>query len=202
MIILDEKQGSPEWKAARSIIPTTSEFSRIITSKGEPSKSTEKLICELIEGKNPETRKKNFSSGRMDDGTEREPEARAFFSLYTGLKVEEVGLCYYDERRDRGASPDGLIVGKKEGLEIKCPSLFVHKEYLEKGELPTAHFHQVQGSLYITGYDRWHFLSYFPGLKPFHIIVERDEIWIAKLSKLLDEFNVELNDTHEALKGA
>jgi hypothetical protein len=66
--------------------------------------------------------------------------------------------------------------------------------------LPTAYFHQVQGSLYITGYDRWHFFSYFPGFRPFHIIIERDEIWIAKLSKLLDEFTLELNETYEQLK--
>jgi hypothetical protein len=157
-------------------------------------------MYELIEQRVLGPRNKTFSSKRMDDGTEREPEARAFFSLYTGLMVDEVGLCYYDERRDRGASPDGLIRGKKEGLEIKCPSLFTHKEYLEGNKLPTEHIQQVQGSLYITGYDRWHFLSYFPGIKPFHIIVDRDEIWIAKFSKILDEFVEELDEVHKQLE--
>ena len=134
----------------------------------------------------------------MQRGIELEPEARALFQLITGKEVAEVGICYHDERKDRSCSPDGLSE-EDEGLEIKCPSLAVHIEYLLGNKLPTAYFQQVQGSLYITGLERWHFFSYYPCIKPFHIVVERDEVWIAKLSKALDNFVVELDETHKLL---
>ena len=41
------------------------------------------------------------------------------YSLVNDVEVEQVGLIYYDERKDRHASPDGIMDYK--GLEIKCP---------------------------------------------------------------------------------
>ena len=38
-IIFDIEQGSDEWHALRAGKPTASEFSKLVTSKGEPSKS-------------------------------------------------------------------------------------------------------------------------------------------------------------------
>jgi len=74
------------------------------------------------------------------------------------------------------------------GLEIKCPMLKTHLKYFLDKKLPTEYFCQVQGSMYITGFDTWDFMSYFPGLKPFIITVERNEGFISKLDEALDEF--------------
>jgi hypothetical protein len=199
MIILDCIQGSPEWNAARVGIPSASVMDKIITTKGEVSKSGGKLMYQLAGERIIGRKEESYTNAAMERGIELEAEARALFSLTTGLDVDEVGLCYYDERRDRSASPDGLIVDRKEGLEIKCPSLAVHVGYLLSDKLPTDYFQQVQGSLYITGYDCWHFFSYYPGMKPFHKIVGRDEMWIAKLSKVLDDFVGDLEETYNLL---
>ena len=157
-----------------------------------------KLAGEKVLGEKEE----GYTNGAMQRGIELEPEARALFELITELGVKEVGLCYYDERRDRSCSPDGLVetgMTLMDGLEIKCPELQTHVEYLIAKKLPTKYIQQVQGSLYITGLERWNFFSYYPGMKPLHIVVERDEIFIAKLSKALDDFVVELDKTHKLL---
>jgi hypothetical protein len=199
MIILDVEQGSPEWDDARVGIPSASIFDKLITSKGALSTSRQKLLYKLAGERALGAKEEGYTNGAMQRGIELEPEARALFELITDLEVEEVGLCYYDERKDRSCSPDGHIIKEKEGLEIKCPELQTHVEYLIGNKLPTKYIQQVQGSLYITGLERWHFFSYCPGMKPLHIIVERDEIFIANLSKALDDFIVELDETHKFL---
>lgn len=205
MIILDVEQGTKEWGDARIALPTGSRFSEIITTKGALSASSDKLIWELVEERITGVKKKKYKSADMQRGNDLEPEAVAYFELITGLKVDRVGLCYENEHKKYGCSPDGLIglaanrLSTDEGLEIKCPSLKVHWDYVTEGILPTEHFTQVQGCMKITGAERWHFLSYFPGVKHLHLIVPRDEIWIAKLGKALDDFVVELNETHKLL---
>lgn len=198
MITLDVEQGTPEWFAARRGIPSASVFDKILTTKGDLSKSATKLMYQLAGERITGEKEEGYTNGAMQRGIELEPEARALFDLITGKEVAEVGICYHDERKDRSCSPDGLV-GDNEGLEIKCPSLAVHVEYLLGKKLPMAYFQQVHGSLYVTGFERWHFFSYYPGIKPFHIVVERDEIWIAKLGKALDNFVAELDETHKLL---
>ena len=53
----------------------------------------------------------------------------------------------------------------------------------------------------ITGFERWDFFSYCPGLVPLHIIVERDEIYIKKLQAELNVFCAELESIVEKLGG-
>ena len=202
MIIEDFEQGSPEWFAARVGIPSASVFDKLITSKGALSTSRQKLLYKLAGERVLGEKEEGYTNGAMQRGIELEPEARDLFELITGLEVKEVGLCYYDERKDRSCSPDGIIPISHEngqGLEIKCPELATHVEYLIGDKLPTKYFQQVQGSMYISGLEKWHFMSYYPGMKPFHIVVERDEIWIAKLDKALNDFVVELDETHKLL---
>jgi hypothetical protein len=210
MKILDVEQGTQEWMAARVSIPSASVFDKIITTKGETSKSRQKLLYQLAGEKVIGSKEESYTNAAMQRGIELESEARLLFQMATGLEVSQVGMCYYDERKDRSCSPDGIILEQetfaddfptiKGGLEIKCPSLAVHVEYLLGKKLPTAYFQQVQGSMYITGLDRWHFVSYYPGMELLHIVVERDEIWIAKLSKILDDFVVaELDETYKLI---
>ncbi|MCK5605058.1 YqaJ viral recombinase family protein [Candidatus Pacearchaeota archaeon] len=202
MIIENFEQGSPEWFAARVGIPSASVFDKLITSKGALSTSRQKLIYKLAGEKVLGEKEEGYSNGAMQRGIELEPEARSLFELITGKEVKEVGLCYYDERKDRSCSPDGLVgtgMTLMEGLEIKCPELATHVEYLMGNKLPTKYFAQVQGSMYITGLEKWYFMSYFPSMKPLIIEIVRDEIWIAKLSKALDDLVVELDETHKLL---
>lgn len=191
-ILWNLEQGSAEWKEKRKGKPTASGFSNIITAaKGELSKSADGYINQLI----GETFCPDWEDWQGNKFTERgkefEAEAREAFQaeLIAGDLVE-VGFCIADDGVC-GCSPDGLILDiNKEpvsGVEIKCPSPKTHVGYVRGGVLPDDYKQQVHGSMAVTGLCEWHFWSYFPGMKPLHVIVERDE-YTAKLEAALAQF--------------
>lgn len=200
MIIETFEQGSPAWFAARAGIPTASNFAKIITSKGEPSKQAKaylyQLAGEAILGIPEET----YTNGHMERGKEIEAEARTLYEFITGNTVRQVGMVYQDERKAASCSPDGMIDGSEIGLEIKCPKLSTHVEYLIKGKLPTDYFQQVHGSMFITGYREWDFMSYYPGLPPLIITVQRDDMFNGVLSVALGKFCRELEEVKQAIQ--
>ena len=199
-LIKDEsEQGTDLWFKARMGIPTASNFSQIITSKGALSKSASKYMVQLAGERITGKAENSYTNSALQRGTELEPEARSYYELITGNDVIEVGCVYKDEKKDRSCSPDGLI-GDCGGLEIKCPLISSHYEYLKNGKLPTAYYQQVQGSMYITGRSWWDFLSYYPGVRPLLVRVGRDVNFCVTLDKLLNEFIEELNSTVEFLK--
>ena len=195
MIVLrDIVQGTPEWMQLRCGSPGASSIDKIITSTGKISASREKYLYQMAGEKITGAKDESFSSGAMARGTEMEPKARQFFQIMTGLQVEEVGLVYPNELRQWHISPDGIIIGQNKGLEIKCPLITTAVEYLLKGALPTVYKCQVQASMLCTGYESWFFMSYYPGLKPLIIEVERDEKLIALMKEAMEEFIFDLNE--------
>lgn len=179
------EQGSEEWFAARRGIPTASGFKSIITSKGEKSTSAStymnKLLAEWMVGES-----EDYQNEWMQRGTELEPEARRWFEFVTGLEVKEEGFLTCLDGWC-GCSPDGLI-GEDAGLEIKCPAPQTHIKYLLSGQAPSEYIPQIQGSMYVTGRDKWHFVSYLPGAKNLHIVVERDAEWQEKFDSIIRNF--------------
>ena len=186
------KQREEIWFMLRAGNPGTSSFDKIITTKGEPSKSAKdymmQLAGELITGKSEE----QFQSVHMSNGTLREPEARDTFRFITDIEIEEVGLVWKDERKLFHSSPDGINTNLCTGLEIKSPKMVTHLKYLIDGKLPTEYIQQVQGSMYVCEYETWHFMSYYPGLQPLIITVHRDEKFVKQLEKTLEDFTGEL----------
>lgn len=193
MVTLDIEQGTDEWLQARVGIPTASNFDKIVTTKGELSKQSKKYMYQLagerITGKPAES----FKSGYMERGNVLEDEARDYYSLVTGNDLQSVGIAYLDESRRIGCSPDSLV-NDDGGLELKCPAIHTHVEYLLKNKVPTEYFTQVQGCLYVTGREWWDFMSYYPGLKPLLVRVNRDEAFITKLKEALGSFCEELDE--------
>ena len=125
----------------------------------------------------------------MRQGTEREPMARRAYEIQTGVLVHEVGFCRHDTL-DAGASPDGIV--ELEGLiEIKCPNSTTHQTTLLEG-MNEDHLYQIQGQLWITGYDWCDFVSYDPrmpkGLDLYVQRVPRDDAFIAQLESGVREF--------------
>lgn len=198
MIAVDVEQGSAEWLAARCGIPTGSDFKKIVTSKGEPSKSATEYAYLLAAEKVSGCKAESFKNAAMARGNELEPEAIAFYEITHGVETKKVGFVLHDSRLF-GSSPDRLI-GDDGGLEIKCPSAHTHVEYLLNNKLPTEYVQQVQGNMFITGRKWWDFMSYFPGLKAFEIRVQRDEVFIAKLQAALITFCKELDEVVEKIK--
>ncbi len=198
MKILELEQRSPEWFSARCGIPTASNFDKIITCDGKPSKQRQKYMYQLIGEKLGGIVDEGYQSFAMLQGIEKEAEARILYEL-TGQNVQEVGFCLSDCSRF-GCSPDGLI-GETGGVEIKCPIISTHVEYLIKcqEEIPTDYFQQVQGSLLVTGREWWDFVSYFPGLKPLILREEPNETFQRLLKKELELFCEEMDVIYASL---
>lgn len=133
-----------------------------------------------------------YQNATMLRGIELEGEARNFYQIVNDVEVQQVGFCISDGDHKYGASPDALV-GDDGGLEIKCPSMAVHVEYLLNGKLPTTYFQQVQGGLLVTSRKWWDFVSYYPGIKPLIVRVERDEVFIGKLKSELEKFCKDLD---------
>jgi len=199
MIIIECDQRSDQWFTEKAGVPGSSSFDKIVTTKGEPSKQRtgymHQLAAEAITGKIEQ----GYTNAFMDEGTAREDESRGLYELIKGVTVEQVGFIYPDEEKKYGCSPDGLI-SRERGLEMKNPLPKTQVAYLLAGKIPTDYFQQVQGSLLITGFERWDFMSYVPGLPPFIIPVYRDEAFIKKLKEDLDRFCNELAGVIKKLK--
>ena len=202
MIILDCEQGSAEWHNARLAIPTASNFGKILTAAGKVSESAGGYAKELAEEYITGIPADTFVSYDMKRGIELEPDARDVFEMKRQVEVLRPGLCYQDEQKKWSCSPDGLILplSLRKGLEIKCPKFWTHVEYVKRGVLPTTYIPQVQGSLFITGFEVWYFMSYHPARKSMIIEVERDEKYISRLSEELDRFVYGLASVIKELK--
>jgi len=199
MITSPALQLSPEWYSARAGLPTASNFNRIVTSKGEPSTQQKKYLFQLAGERITGEKEETYQNAHMLRGTELEEEARLLYSITTGLSVETVGLCYPSDKKLIGASPDGLV-GYEGGIEVKCPSLAVHAEYLLNNKLPTSYTQQVQGLMFVTDRKWFDFVSYFPGMKILIVRVERDAAFIARLGAELALFCKELDEIVNKIK--
>jgi len=186
---VDCLQYSTEWWEARRGVPTSSQFSRIITPKtSKPSASAEGYIHELIADRlrfDPPVMTDRPMNAAMRHGVECEPDARNWYAFEGNRDVRLVGLCLTDDGRF-GASPDGMV-GDDGLLEIKCPQPSTHVGYLLGGTLPDEYRCQVHGQLIITGRSWVDFLSYCPGFDPFLIRVTPDE-FTDKLRDALESF--------------
>jgi hypothetical protein len=189
MKIIECVQGSDAWLTARLGIPTASEFHKIITAvKGDLSKSARKyahaLVAETLLGRPLE--KPPGTPWAMVRGKELEPAALQQYSFTNDVDVRTVGFVTTDNGK-AGCSPDGLIVGARGGLEIKCTLDETHMGILLDG--PGEDYkQQVQGNLSIGELEWWDFYAYHPELPPVTIRTYRDDPYIAKMNAALTEF--------------
>lgn len=209
MIVYEDiVQGSEEWEKIRLGRATASQASNIITPTGRLSSSRFKYArklareCRILDPM-------QFTGNKYTDwGNDHEDEARRLFTKKTGIDVEEVGFV---TREDKiiGCSPDGLVKHGPSnrwiaGLEIKCPQVDKHTEYLMEGVLPAEYKIQVHWSLAVTGLPKWYFMSYFPETNPLIIEVKADE-FTDKVKQVQDDFipeyKVERDKVFNALFG-
>lgn len=186
------QQNSWEWSQARLGIPTASEFHTVLAKGrgGGESKTRRtymlKLIGERLTGQSTEP----FSNLHTERGHEMEPEARNLYAMLRDVECEQIGFL---RRYGAGASPDSFV-GDDGLLEIKTKLPHLHLELLLAGELPPEHRAQVQGQLWISG-RRWlDFLSYWPGLPPFLVRVQRDEAYIDEIDRAVATFREEMDE--------
>jgi len=195
-IIRDIDQLSDEWFKLRVGSIGGSSIQAVMTGgQGKTRKSLMyQLTSEILTGE-----KYGFNSTpAMDEGTRRESESRAKFSLMTFLDVEEVGLIKGDIEGTH-VSPDGLT-SDGAGLELKNPMAHTQVKYIDEDRLPLEYVKQVQYSMWITGYKRWWFFSYHPKIKPLLIEVYRDEALIKTIETETIKFLAELNRLVEKMR--
>ena len=191
MITSPHEQNSPEWELERMALPTASCFGKIMTNKFEPSKQRQayiyKLAGEAITGEQQE----GYQSPNFERGHEREQESADLYQMMTGVKLEAVGLCYKDELKQYGASPDRMA-GEDGGFESKDAAPHVQLERLDKGWKGTEHRLQCLGCMLVTGRKWWDLQSYSRGIKRVVIRFERDEEQMRKMEAMVDEFVYDL----------
>lgn len=201
----DIEQGTPEWFELRARKATASCFSDIL-AKGQGkqrAKYRRQLIAESLTGKPTEQRAYGAWASNLDRGQEQEPLARMAYQLATGNIVERVTFIDHDTIR-AGCSPDGLIFGMRRGLEAKCVIATVQVDTVESGSYPSEHKAQIQGSMWITGYEEWDFCSYSPDmpehLRTYIYTVPRDEAYIAELEREVVRFLADVDQALSRLK--
>lgn len=181
-------QGSAAWYAARLGRPTASNFSRIVTPGGKPSKQADvymyRLICERLLN---ETQDDQLGFIQwVEHGRLNEPNAIAAFEFVNEVKLERGGFVTSDDGRI-GASPDRLFNGHREGLEVKCPAPHTHLGYLLDG-LGDDHLVQLQGQILVAKFDAVNFLSWHPQMPMFHRVILPDQAFQGVLAAALDRF--------------
>jgi hypothetical protein len=195
------QQRSEAWYEARRGLPTCSRFDKILTAaKGEPSKSQETLINELIaESILPPEQglvRPQLTSADIEHGMILEAEARCCYELeFASEPVREVGFVLA-ECGLYGGSPDALV-GEAGGVEIKCPRADTHIGYVRANVLPVEYKCQVHGYMVVTGRDWWDFFSYYRGFPLLRLRVERDA-FTAKLAAELLNFCAKYDKARKA----
>jgi YqaJ-like viral recombinase domain len=183
------EQGSAEWYRLRLGKPTSSNFHRIVTPKGEPSKQAVKYLYRLLA--------ERLLNETMDDeigfvkwvasGREQEPYAVKQFEFVNDVELEPGGFVTSNDGR-LGASPDRIFKGHKESLEIKSPAPWTQLQYLLEGP-DDAYIAQTQGHLLVgDGFEAVHFYTYNPRTPPFHRVILRDLRFQNLLAGALNQF--------------
>lgn len=166
MIVHDIEQRSEEWFALRAGMPTASEFSKLVTSTGDPSKSmkdyAELLAAEKYAGRPLSSFGGNASTQR---GAEMESEAIMAYEL-AHHEVEPVGFITDDLQR-YGCSPDGLV-GTDGLIENKCLETKAHIKVLlyfaKHKKTPPKYIPQTQGQIFICEREWCDLFFYHPNL--------------------------------------
>ncbi len=191
MIISKHEQNTPEWKNERLGCPSSSEFKRIVTSKGVRSDSRQKymdeLASEIITGE--PTAKPKLKA--FDLGHEREQENIDLYQFRNGVEITQVGFCWKDEKKLFGASPDTLV--NEDGLmEAKNSNGPQQINRILYGWTASEHHRQAQGQMLVTGRKYCDVVSYCRGMKTVTVRFERDEEFLKKLEVELILFHRDL----------
>lgn len=164
MIVHACEQRSDEWHHVRLGKLTGSKASDMLamTKSGEAAGRRNlrvQLVLERLTGRSQET---GYTSKAIQDGVDREPDARAMYEGLTGRILESTGFISHDTLQ-AGVSLDGHVGDDFEGIiEIKSPLPATHLEYLTTGVVPGDYAKQVLHALWITGAQWCDWLSYHP----------------------------------------
>jgi YqaJ-like viral recombinase domain len=212
--IVDCEQGSADWFTARAGCATSSRIADIVAKRkrvkeGEVGEELAcrrgmrfECMCELLTGKAAE----HYVSRWMQEGHDKEPLARAEYEIAFDQSVRTVGFVYHPFIPRAGCSPDGLI-GDDGLLEIKCPMVYTHLDYIMRDEIPEEYKPQMLWQMACCE-RRWcDFVSYSPELpEQYQLFVKRfecskeDAAMIRGYELEVQLFNTQVDEMLEQLK--
>jgi len=203
MIIHDDiEQGSTAWFALRCGIPTGSEFSKLITSTGAPSKSMASYAYDKACESFAKERVDPFMGNAWTEaGNEDEDSARDHYAFTTGNKTVQVGFVTDDEGTC-GCSPDSLVNddGVLELKRLKGSKLVEANLYYKANKkLPPLYVQQTQGEMMICKRKWCDVVFYNPLLPSLKIRVYPDAQVIAGLKAQIKACNKLRDETLAAL---
>jgi hypothetical protein len=177
-------------------IPTASMFHKIVTPGGKLSEQRHAYKYRLIaERLLAESMDHPISVEWVERGKELEPYAIKNFQFQYEVELEPIGFVT-DDHGLVGCSPDGLIKGTNEAVEIKCPAPWTQIGYLLDG-LSNDYKPQVQGQLMVGGFDRVHFYAYHDRMPPLHLVTLPDLSFQKIVFRLVLDFCEELDRATE-----
>ncbi len=201
MIIHDCLQRSESWFALRCGRITGTRLKEMVGGKPPTFELLcKKIASEKITGVSSE---KAFRiTDAMQEGIDREPQARAAYEMDQKVHVREVGFIERDSLF--GVSPDGLL--DDNGLiEIKNPLPSTHLEYLLSGGTAWRKYrHQILGQLWVSGREYCDFVSYHPDFPHDRMLlierVEPDPEYFRLLESKADQCHARINEILEEIQ--
>lgn len=204
-IEMNFEQRTAEWHHARCgrVTGSAVKKARSKLKNGTSSKERDAYRTQLVaERLTKRVQEVAYVNDFMRWGTEQEPAARVAYELHTGHNVREIGFIQVVDQ-PLGVSPDGLVVGQRKGIEIKCPTTTTHIEWMLAGVCPDEHMDQIQFLMHIAELDACDFISYDPrlpeNLQLFVVEVKRDDAYIAAMMADINEFLTEVDDLTKKL---
>jgi len=197
------EQRSPEWFSERAGKVTASAIYKVMarTKTGygaDRANYHAQLVAERLTGVPAES----FTNAAMQWGNDTEPQARAMYSLHTGMPVEETGFHAHPTIDLCGASPDGLV-GDRGLVEIKCPNTSTHIAVLTGAGIDRKYMLQMQFQLACTDREWCDFASFDPRLPDemqLHVQrIKRDNELLEEIEGEVTKFLAEVAGTVDEL---
>jgi YqaJ-like viral recombinase domain len=186
-ILHEVAQHSEAYDRLKIGIPTSSNFHKIITPQGKPSKQWREYACVLIAERILQQRIEFYNSPAMERGLIVESEAADWYEFDRDVITHRVGFIT-DDDHTMGCSPDRLV-GEDGLLEIKAPLPHTQVEYWISGKVHERFWPQLQGQLYISQRNWVDILCWHDVLPKLVMRVEPDETFIKALDHELQIFN-------------
>lgn len=188
------EQGSPEWRAVKLGVLSASNASKIVAKKGSQTRAT--YMAELV-GQVATGLMKELSAKPLEWGKSHEDAARSAYEFQTDTKIEETLFIFKDKDFRAGCSPDGLILSKNRGAEIKCPyNTENYIQFLVNEKIKPEYEWQCQFSMWVSDAGSWDYGNYDPRMKKMplkFITIDRDSEKQKKLDDSIPEFILEMD---------
>ena len=198
------EQGTDAWFAMRLGKVTASRVADVMAkTKTGVAASRQNYLIELALQRVTGVFEQSFTSQAMQDGIDREGQARVLYEVTTGEFVDQAAFIDHPTIQGFGASPDGLV-NIKGMCEIKCRGNAGHWEVIKTGEIPKKYWIQQQAQLACTGREWNDYVGYnpnFPEKSKLYIQrIYRDKAFIAEMEAEIKQFLVEVDEEVKLMK--